>query len=314
MSKTKATSIGLLSVILWSANVALIRTVTQSLGPIGGAAMLYSASAVLLLATFGFPKLSTFPRKYLYIASVLFCVYEICFSLSLGFATSGRQTLELGMVNYLWPSLTIAMAIFFNGQKASILIVPGMAFAILGIGLVLGGDGGFSVAEMGRNILVNPLSYFLAFMGAFLWSVYCTVTSRMADGKNGVTFFFMLTAAVLWVKYFASGASTLELTSKSAMIVILASAALAFGYAAWNIGILHGNVTVISTASYFIPILSSVLTSFMVGSSLTFSFWQGCALTSVGSLLCWISTKKGGIPAEVTAERTISTRKSHVKR
>ena len=291
MSGTRATLVGLISVVLWSANVGLIRTVTQALGPVGGAAMLYTLSAALLYASFGFPRLSAFPRRYLYIASALFCVYEICFSLSLGFATSGRQTLELGMVNYLWPSMTIAMAVLVNKQKANWLIVPGMALAIAGIGLVLGGEQGLDLREMWRNILVNPLSYFLAFTGAFLWSVYCTITARMAGGNNSVTFFFMLTALLLWMKYLAGDAVPMRLSPESAALALAAAAALAFGYASWNIGILHGNVTVLSAASYFIPVFSSLLTSFMVGAPLSASFWRGCALTSLGSLLCWISTR-----------------------
>lgn len=295
VSRTKATLVGLISVVLWSANVGLIRTVTQALGPVGGAAMLYSASAILLYASFGFPRLAAFPKRYLYIASALFVVYEMCFSLSLGFATSGRQTLELGMVNYLWPSLTITMAVLFNGQKANILVVPGMAFAVMGIGLVLGGEQGFSPAGMWENILANPLSYALAFAGAFLWSIYCTVTSRMAKGNNGVTFFFMLTALALWAKFFAGGGHSLQLSLESAKWVALAAAALAFGYATWNIGMLHGSVTVLSTASYFIPVFSSMLTAYMVGTTLSLSFWQGCALTTLGSLLCWFSTRRRSV-------------------
>lgn len=132
--------------------------------------------------------------------------------------------------------MTIAMAVIFNGQKANLLIVPGMALAILGIGLVLGGEEGLDVGMMRANILSNPLSYFLAFADAFLWSVYCTLTSRMAKGNNDVTFFFMLTAAVLWVKYLLSDGPALELSLESAAWAALAAAALAFGYAAWNIG------------------------------------------------------------------------------
>jgi hypothetical protein len=35
--------------------------------------------------------------------------------------------------------------------------------------------------------------------------------------------------------------------------------ALGFGYAAWNVGILHGNVTVLAAVSYFTPVLSAAL-------------------------------------------------------
>ena len=66
---------------------------------------------------------------------------------------------------------------------------------------------------------------------------------------------------------------------------------MGFGYAAWNVGILHGNVTVLAAASYFIPIISAVLAAFMLNSHLTLAFWQGTAMVSLGSLLCWWSTR-----------------------
>ncbi|VTP64336.1 Aromatic amino acid exporter YddG [Leclercia adecarboxylata] len=48
--------------------------------------------------------------------------------------------------------------------------------------------------------------------------------------------------------------------------LLLAAMAMGFGYAAWNVGILHGNVTVLAAASYFIPIISAVLAAFMLDS------------------------------------------------
>ena len=35
--------------------------------------------------------------------------------------------------------------------------------------------------------------------------------------------------------------------------LIVASAAIGIGYAAWNIGIIHGNITMLVVASYFTP-------------------------------------------------------------
>ncbi len=61
----KATLIGLVAVLLWSAIVGLIRSVSDHLGPTGGAAMMYSLASVFLLLSVGHVKLSAFPRRYL---------------------------------------------------------------------------------------------------------------------------------------------------------------------------------------------------------------------------------------------------------
>ena len=111
MEKKRATTIGFAAIILWSTMVGLIRGVSEGLGAVGGAAMIYSLSGLLLIFTVGFPNLRQIPRRYLLAGSVLFVSYEICLALSLGYAASRQQAIEVGMVNYLWPSLTILFAI-----------------------------------------------------------------------------------------------------------------------------------------------------------------------------------------------------------
>lgn len=119
MTRKNATLIGLMAVLLWSAVVGLIRSVSQHLGATGGAAMIYSVAAVLMWCTIGPTRISTLPRRYLLWGGVLFVAYELCLALSIGYANTGRQAIEVGMVNYLWPALTLVFAILFNRQKAT---------------------------------------------------------------------------------------------------------------------------------------------------------------------------------------------------
>ncbi|MCG9516289.1 aromatic amino acid DMT transporter YddG [Acinetobacter pittii] len=292
MSKRNATLIGLIAVLLWSSIVGLIRSVSESLGATGGAAMMYSVASVFLLISIGFPKLSEFPKRYLIWGSLLFVSYELCLALSIGYSNTNRQAIEVGMVNYLWPALTMVAAILFNNQKSNWLIIPGFVIAILGICWVLGGEQGLDLASMLENIKDNPLSYGLAFIGALIWATYCTVTARIANGKNGVTLFFILTALVLWVKYLLIGGAPMVFDFHAVIYLVLAAAAMGFGYAAWNVGILHGNVTILAGASYFIPVFSAALAAIVLQTPLSMSFWQGAAMVCIGSVLCWLATRQ----------------------
>ena len=303
MPQKKATLIGLIAILLWSAIVGLIKSVSEGFGPVGGAALIYTCSAILLIFTVGLPKIRQFPPSYLILGSILFVCYELCLSLSLGFTHNGRQAIEVGMVNYLWPSLTILLTVIVTRQKTSPLIIPGVIIAIIGIGRVLGGDQGFSVNEMTRNVMDNPLSYGLAFSGAVIWAIYCVVTKLIAKGNNGITLFFILTALTLWVKFFTSPQPDFILSWKAWISLLLAAIAMGFGYAAWNVGILHGNVTILAAASYFIPIISAVLAAFILSSQLTMAFWQGTAMVSLGSLICWWSTRTVPV-AKLSDERS----------
>lgn len=288
----KATSIGLIAIVLWSAIVGLIRSVSEGLGAIGGAAMIYSLASLVLLLTLGFPKVKTFPRAYLITGSLLFVCYELCLSLSLGFASTGTQAIEVGMVNYLWPGMTILLSVIVTRQRCSLLIIPGMLVSIAGICLVLAGDRAFSFSEIAASVASNPLSYGLAFSGAAIWAIYCVVTKKIANGSNGITLFFILTALTLWVKFLAAPQPEMVFTLRVGVNLLLGAMAMGFGYAAWNIGILHGHVTVLATASYFIPVISAMLAAVMLNASLSISFWQGAAMVSLGSLLCWWSTRQ----------------------
>lgn len=303
-SKRRATLIGLIAVLLWSAIVGLIRGVSQNLGAVGGAAMIYTVASVLLVFTVGFVRVTAFPRRYLVWGSLLFVAYELCLSLSIGYANSSRQAIEVGMVNYLWPSFTMLSAIAFNKQRSNFLIVPGFLVAILGICQVLGGDQGLDLAGMAANIQDNPLSYGLAFSGALIWAAYCTVTNRIAQGKNGITLFFMLTALALWVKYFATGGDAMAFSAQAILYLAMAACAMGFGYAAWNVGILHGNVTVLAGASYFIPVFSAALAATLLHTPLSLAFWKGASMVCAGSILCWLATRGQRPRAPASVNRT----------
>ena len=217
--------------------------------------------------------------------------YELCLSLSIGYSRNNREAIEVGMVNYLWPTFTMVAAILFNQQKANFLIIPGFMISLLGICWVLGGEQGFDLVGMWGNIQYNPLSYALAFIGTLLWAAYCTLTAKMAKGSNGITLFFMLVSMVLWIKYALMGGGTFDFDWSSSTSLLFAAAAMGFGYAAWNVGILHGNVTLLAGASYFIPVFSAFFSAILLSTPLTISFWYGAFMVCIGSILCWFSTR-----------------------
>ena len=290
MTSTKATLIGLAAIILWSFIVGLIRVVSENFGAVGGAALMYTLASLILLFSVGMTNPRSFSRKYLIAGSILFVSYELCLALSIGFAENSRQAIEVGMINYLWPSFTLIASILFNQQKSTWIIVPGFILSMIGITWVLG-DEGIQLAVIWANIQSNPISYFLAFIGAMIWAAYCVVTAKFAKGKNGITFFFMLVALTLWIQYFWMAPTAFNFTLKSSIYLLLAASVLGFGYAAWNIGILHGNVMVLATSSYFIPIFSAFFAALVLQTTLSFSFWLGVVMICCGSLLCFIATK-----------------------
>lgn len=290
---TRYTAIGLCAVLLWSLLVGLLRVVADEWGVVGGAALVYTVASALLWVIAKPPALTQFPRRYLIVGCILFVCYELCLSLSIGYANNSREAIEAGMINYLWPAVTMVMAVIFNKQRASLLMLPGIGLALLGVFQVLGGDHGLSITTLFAHLQSNPTSYLLALAGVFIWSTYCTITVRMSGGANGITLFFSATAIVLWAGFLLGNSSFNAVTLHGIGYLLAAGAALGLGYGAWNLGMLRGNITLLAGASYFIPVISALLAAIMLNASLTAAFWQGAGLVVLGSILCWVSTRQG---------------------
>ncbi|QRN36008.1 aromatic amino acid DMT transporter YddG [Pectobacterium brasiliense] len=291
MTSQRATLTGLLAIVLWSTSVGLIRSLTEALGPIGGAAMIYSTSTLCLLAFYGFPRIKTLPRVYLFAGGTMFVCYEIFLSLSIGLADSRMQAIEIGMINYLWPSLTVFFSLFINQQKSRFLLWPGLALSLGGIVWIMKGESDWTPELLWNNILANPLAYSLAFSAALTWALYCNITRRYGQGKSGVSLFFFVASFLLWVQYAFSAEGAISLTLPSSLQLLFMGTSTALAYSVWNIGIQHGNLTLLATASYFTPVLSTLLAALWLNITPAISFWQGVVMVTAGSLLCWYATR-----------------------
>lgn len=290
-SGRNATICGLVAILMWSTASGLIRSVSEHFGPIGGAALLYSVGALLLIALLGRPRLRHTSRFYLLVGSALFVAYEICLSLALGYAVSNQQSIQVCVVNSLWSCLTVLLAIVMNKQPVRWLIAPGTALALFGVFWVVSTDG-LSLHSLVANVQSNPLSYSLAVVCAITFALYCNVTRRYAGGQSHVALFFILTATALWIKYAFSSEILPAFTLRGGLELLAAGIAMAGGYALWNIGILRGNLTLLATVSYFGPVLSSAFAAAWLGAQLGLQFWQGAVMVTAGSLLCWWATRE----------------------
>ncbi len=292
---SRATSIGLAAVLCWSTSVGLFRSVAEHLGPIGGAACVFSLSALLVSLRFGLPRVAQLKAMhpvYLWGCGLLFVLYEIALALSLGFASNRSQTLELGMINYLWPSLTIVLATAFGLQRFRAGLIPGVLLAMLGIVLVLKGDGQLSAQALWANVQSNPVAYGLAFAAAWLWPCYSVLSKRYAHGANALSLFLWMVAVVLWIKYAISAEPALHFSGLAIAQLLMLSTLTALGYSCWDYGIRHGNLTVMAVGSYFTPVLSALVGTVWLQVRPSWSFWQGVALVTAGSLICWWCTRQ----------------------
>jgi len=297
-----STLLGLLAILLWSSTVALARRISEQLGPLSAGAAVYLTASLFLAALYwakerSFRKLRQLPRRYVLGCGALFVLYTLALFLALGRATDRSQTVEVGLLNYLWPAFTILFSLWLLGNQASLGLVPGTLLGLSGVVLVLTQGAAFSWGSFVANILSNPVAYGLGLVAAISWGLYSNLARRWgtADSEGAVLLFTLATglafAVMRWLRPEA-GATNLRVLGEVAFL----ASATALGYLFWDIAMRKGNVMLVAACSYLTPFFSTVVSSIYLRVVPTVNLWLGCALIIAGSFLSWRSIRPGEGP------------------
>ena len=180
---SRATAVGLMAIVLWSFMAGTVRIVAESFGATLGSALIYTVGGVLLLVFRRPAPIREFPKKYLIIGGLLFVFYESSISLSLGLASTAASSVEVSLVNYLWPTMMVLLAAGVSRRRHAVWkVLPGAIVATVGVALAVGGNSGLDWQAAAGHIADNPLPYVLAFAGALAWSVYAVFTPAWSHG------------------------------------------------------------------------------------------------------------------------------------
>ena len=294
LSAGQATAIGLFAPICWGMSVSLVRGIAEGFGMAQGQFLLYCVATVSVFLAVGLPDFHRINKRYLWIGIPTANLSSLSFCLAIFTSSGGVQTMEVGMVNYLWPSLTILFAVVFNGIRTRWWLYPGLIVAFAGIVMILSGDSGFSLVEFAARFAENPVSYLFALTAAVTWAGYSSMTRAWGGNTNPLTIIFAIDALVFGLLWFFGIGSVPTASSAHGLVsVIFGGLAVGMAYAVWTLGISKGNITVLAAASYFTPVLSCLFATFWIGAELDSGFWSGVALVVAGSLLCWDATGRG---------------------
>lgn len=291
MNAKRANFYGIAAILMWSTIVGMARSIMEGFGVAGGCALMYTIGALALFITGGIPKFREMPKSYLLGCGLVFVLYEVFLSQSIGLAASRRQVLEVGMLNYLWPCAIVVMSIWINHEKLRPWVWPGILVAIAGIFRCIASGSDVTLSGFITNISASPLPYGLGFLAALLWGLYSNLSKRFAGSHNAVSLFFALTALVLWIRFFTSS-ETLSWPGLSTLCELLfIGMVFGFSYSMWETGIHKGNMLLLAVLSYFIPVISMLFASFWLKTTMEPGFWIGVALVVAGSLICWSAGK-----------------------
>jgi drug/metabolite transporter (DMT)-like permease len=277
--------------------VALARSISERLGPLtAGAAVYLAAGGFLGLHLFwrerSFRTLRRLPRRYVFGCGGLFVLYTLALFLALGLAADRRQTIEVGLLNYLWPTLTILFALVLLGQRAGVGLIPGTLLALCGVFLVLTQGAAVTWTSFAMNLRGNPVAYGLGAFAAVAWALYSNLTRRWGgpDGRGAVLLFTLATGLAFWLgRLFHPEAGTWGV--RVAAEVALLALATGLAYVFWDLAMRAGDVALVASCSYLTPFFSTVVSCLYLRVRPGLSLWVGCALIIAGSFLSWRSIR-----------------------
>lgn len=289
------TLLGLLAVLLWSSTVALARSISEEVGPLGAGASVYLTGGLVLVAGLAlekgsFSRLRSLPRAYLLGCGSLFLGYSAALFLALGLATGREQAIEVGLVNYLWPALTILFSLVILSKRAHLGLIPGTLLALVGVVLVLTQGSTVSWQSFSANLAGNPVAYGLGLAAAVSWALYSNFARRWTtpDSGGGVALFVMVTGLVFWLARLLYPEDATWSVRVVAEIAFLGTAT-ALAYAFWDVAMRRGDVVLVASCSYLTPFLATVAGCAYLWVVPGIKLWLGCLLISGGAFLSWRS-------------------------
>jgi len=291
------TLLGIIAILLWSATVALARSISERLGPLtAGAAVYLAAGGFLGLHLFwrerSFRTLCRLPRRYVFGCGGLFVLYTLALFLALGLAADRRQTIEVGLLNYLWPTLTILFALVLLGQRAGVGLIPGTLLALCGVFLVLTQGAAVTWMSFAMNLRGNPVAYGLGAFAAVAWALYSNLPRRWGgpDGRGAVLLFTLATGLAFWLGgllHPEAGTWGVRVAAEVALLAL----ATGLAYVFWDLAMRAGDVVLVASCSYLTPFFSTVVSCLYLRVRPGLSLWVGCALIIAGSFLSWRSIR-----------------------
>lgn len=295
---------GIAALIMWASLVAVARGVRTQMGVLPSAAVaniLGGVIGLMISRSRGarLHRLFKLPPKYLFGCGGLFVLYNLALYPAINLASSHAQTVEVALINYLWPALSLALAVPLLHKRASFWLWPGLLIASVGAGWAISG-GAVSWSSLRTGIMANPRPYLLALVAAVSWALYSNLTRRWAaNASEGAAPLFLLATGIGLAVLHGYTASFVRLPISLRSICELAYFTLfptMLAYVFWDAAMRKGNVVLIVSLSFLTPLMSTAISCLYLGVPMHRDLWIASGLIIAGAFICKrsVHARKGG--------------------
>ena len=291
-TRVSATVGGLVALCAWASTIAVSRHLAESIGALRSGTLVFLLAGTLGCVRYladrrGWQEALALPKAHLGISGGLFAAYIAALYLAIGLAANRRAVLIVGMLNYLWPALTLLLSVPILKRRCTAGVIPGAVLALAGEALVIAGGTGATLPAGGGTR--NAVAFMLAAAAAVCWALYSNLTRRLAGQARGdaVPLFMLAAAAVLLplnILFPAHATWTGRVFVELGFMVVFPGL---LAYSCWDRGMRNGNATLLATASYFVPVAATAIGCWYLQVQAGWALWAGCALVVAGACICY---------------------------
>lgn len=257
--KAFANLIGLCAVFLWAA-MPTLTTLLIEVPPFLLMGITFGIAFVMLASKEAVQKRSVLhlfqlERKDWLIGIIgLFGTHVFYFS-----AMHHTATVNVILINNLWPLMVIFLAAYLLRER----ITP---FDLAGLALGLGGIIYFQYAKGNLNgVPEGLLGCLLAFGAALIWSGY-SIACRLRAGKmpaHAMVSFYGVSSLLSLLCHSLFEQSVALSLNDWRLLALMGAGPIALSFLAWDYGVKHGDISLLSILCYTCPLFSTSLLIFM---------------------------------------------------
>jgi len=292
-----STSLGIVALLLWSTTVAFTRGLAESLGIYASVAITMTlggaiGTAYLALVQRKLGQVLRMSRSYLLGGALLYTIYMTSFYLAIGWARDRETVIEAGLINYLWPGLTLVFAAVLRQKRATWLLPPGILIAVAGVALAsLPAD--YSLAGCGAKLQANWAVYLLALTAAVTWALFSNLSRIWAGGADvSAAPLFLLCSGLVMAGMALIAREPQQWTGATVgLVAFVTLGPTLLAYLFWDYGIRKGRLVLLASLSFFTPLFSTLISCLFLRQTARPALWLACALIIAGAIICNAAVK-----------------------
>lgn len=194
-------------------------------------------------------------------------------------ALRNAPAVEANLINYLWPLLIVIFSTFLPNERMRWFHLVGALLGFSGAGLLVAKG---SIAWENTHLL----GYIYALICAFIWSSYSVISRLFGNVPTFTVAGFCGVVMILsWMVHFLFEASYSPSHLELFAALMLGLGPVGGAFYVWDVGVKNGDIKLLGTLAYSIPLLSTFLLIVFGIARSTPSIWIASGLIVGGSFV-----------------------------